>query len=108
MPIYEFYCDDCGNFEATLRPMSRSSDGCGCFNCAAPMRRIFTPPALLNRQKPGSFKWRPDKLDAWDDRLAHLKTIEEKQGAKGLRAVRKEVGATLYNQTLDHKKANYG
>jgi hypothetical protein len=71
------------------------------------MTRIYTAPALLNRSKPGSFKWYPEKMNAWDDRIAHLKEVEEKKGGAGLREVRKQVGEQLYHGTLNYKKQEY-
>jgi putative FmdB family regulatory protein len=109
MPVYEYFCEECGMVEEVLRSISQSSNGLGCFNCANPnMRRIFHAPAVMNRQKPGSFKWSPEKMNSWDDRVAHLKEVENKDGTAGLRKVRKEVGEVLYNKTLSHKKENYG
>jgi hypothetical protein len=71
------------------------------------MRRIFSPPALMNRSKPGSFKWYPEKMDSWADRVQHLKEVENKEGTAGLRKVRKQVGETLYNKSLKYKKDNF-
>ena len=46
MPIYEYWCDDCGPFEA-LAPMSKFSDPCDCPGCAMPAARVLlTAPKL--------------------------------------------------------------
>lgn len=54
MPIYEYVCDECGCVESQLRAMTDHSAPVGCPNCTATMRRLFTPPAVMNRSKPMS------------------------------------------------------
>lgn len=71
------------------------------------MRRIFYAPRLLNRQKPGSFVYNPKTMNGDDDRLAHLRDVEQKGGTAGLRKVRSDIGESLYHQVLNHKKENY-
>lgn len=106
MPIYEYYCDQCGCVEAVLRPVSECSSGYGCFNCGASMIRIYSAPAVLNRSKPRGFKFEPQKMNAWDDRIAHLRDVEEKKGSVGLREAKRNLG-NLFNQTLRSKKDRY-
>lgn len=46
MPVYEYFCDTCGPFEA-LAPMARYSEPCDCPDCAAPAPRVMmTAPNL--------------------------------------------------------------
>jgi len=106
--IYEFACDKCRlNLDFDLF-VSQSGSTMSCPKCGKDMRRVFYAPRLLNRQKPGSFVFKPEKMNAWDDRLAHLKDVENKGGTPGLRKAKEQVGAQLFNATLAHKKANYG
>lgn len=105
---YHFACDDCRVSTTLERPIEHASLPAACPICNEAMRRIFYAPAMLNRQKPGTFRWDKCKLDAWDDRLAHLKDVEEKKGTEGLREVRTQVGEQLWHETLAHKKERYG
>lgn len=46
MPVYEYWCEDCGPFES-LAPMSKFSDPCDCPDCARPAPRVLlTAPKL--------------------------------------------------------------
>lgn len=46
MPVYEYWCEDCGPFEA-LAPMSKFSDPCNCPDCAKSAPRVLlTAPKL--------------------------------------------------------------
>ncbi|WP_420566760.1 FmdB family zinc ribbon protein [Thalassovita sp.] len=46
MPVYEYWCDDCGPFES-LVPMSKFSEPCACPVCALPAPRVMmTAPKL--------------------------------------------------------------
>jgi hypothetical protein len=105
--IYDFACDGCRVITELERPVSMAGLPEMCSWCGEEMRRIFYAPRLLGRSKPGSFRQDAGKLNAWDDRLAHLREVEGKWGSAGLRKVRKEVGETLYNKTLSHKKDRY-
>jgi hypothetical protein len=70
------------------------------------MARIFTPPAVLNRNKPRGFKHDRGKLNGWDDRVARLQVVE----GEGPAAVRKEreMLGNVYDMTLKYKKEKYG
>lgn len=87
--------------------MARAGDLCACSVCGEQMERVFYPTAMLGRQKPGSFRFDRCKVNAWDDRLAHLRDVEQTQGAEGMRKVKDQVGGYLYNTTLAHRKQNY-
>jgi len=78
-----------------------------CPVCDEWMRRVFYAPRLLARSKPGGFRFEPGKMNPWDDRIAHLKNVEDTQGSAGLRKVAGEVGTNLFNATLNYKKKNY-
>ncbi|MBT26384.1 MAG: FmdB family transcriptional regulator, partial [Rhodobacteraceae bacterium] len=46
MPVYEYWCDDCGPFES-LVPMSKFAEPCACPVCALPAPRVMmTAPKL--------------------------------------------------------------
>ena len=45
MPIYDYRCEQCGEFSA-LRKMSESSLPCTCENCGEPAARIISAPNL--------------------------------------------------------------
>ncbi|KGB83071.1 FmdB family transcriptional regulator [Rhodovulum sp. NI22] len=46
MPIYEYWCDDCGPFTA-MAPLARYAEPCDCPACAAPAPRVLmTAPKL--------------------------------------------------------------
>jgi putative FmdB family regulatory protein len=47
MPLYEFRCQDCGEFDL-WRAMAESSQPATCPNCNLLAKRIFSPPALLS------------------------------------------------------------
>ena len=106
--IYEFACDDCKIVTDVERPIERSGDLAACPVCNQTMRRLFFAPRLFNRAKPGTFKHHPDKLDAWDDRLAHLKNLEQTSTPAQMRQFKSEVGDALWNETLAHNKQVYG
>jgi len=91
--------------------VSRHPDQAGepawCPMCSEESQRMFFPPRLMARSKPGSFKFDGAKMNPWDDRIAHLKNVEDTQGSAGLRKVAGEVGTNLFNATLNYKKKNY-
>ncbi len=39
MPIYEYYCSNCGQDFEVIRPVSQSSDPAACNNCGNPGER---------------------------------------------------------------------
>jgi putative FmdB family regulatory protein len=45
MPLYEYRCDDCGDFEAWRR-MAELEMPLHCPSCDAIARRIFSPPSV--------------------------------------------------------------
>jgi hypothetical protein len=71
------------------------------------MIRIYSAPAVLNRSKPGTFRWEQGKLNAWDDRVAHMRALETKP-PREMREFRKAIGPKLYNATLRYRKEKYG
>lgn len=89
------------------RPVDRAGDPAWCPECSGEMRRMFFPPKLLGRSKPGSFRFDPKKMDADDDRLAHARHVEEKYGASGLRQLFNDVGPHYYKEIQDHRKERY-
>jgi putative FmdB family regulatory protein len=105
--IYDFACHSCKVVTQVERPISEAGEPATCEWCSNAMRRIFYAPRLLNRQKPGSFRFDPCRMDANDDRLASTRQVEEKQGAAGLRKLFHDVGPQYYQEILDHKKERY-
>jgi|KBSSwiStaDraftv2_1062776.scaffolds.fasta_scaffold1791904_2 putative FmdB family regulatory protein len=45
MPIYEYACVTCGSFEV-FWPMAAAGAPADCPGCGAPVRRLFSSPAL--------------------------------------------------------------
>jgi putative FmdB family regulatory protein len=45
MPMYDFYCDQCGDF-AALRTVAARDEACACPACGAAARRVLSLPAL--------------------------------------------------------------
>ena len=107
MPVYSWACDDCKIIEDRMGTFEMCGSSASCSICFEPMRRLFSF-AVLNRKKSGVFRHDPCKLDAWDDRLAHLKAVENTDGPNGMRRVRAEVGEQLWHETLQHKRERYG
>ena len=46
MPLYEFKCDNCGNFEKWLA-LADLGKLMGCPTCERDAKRVFSPPMLL-------------------------------------------------------------
>jgi putative FmdB family regulatory protein len=105
MPLYEYYCDECGVVDTVIRPMSECSYGRGCFNCAGAMRRIYSPPTLVNRSKPKGFRFDKTNFNANDQKLAALQLAESK-GPRDMREAMKNFGNTA-KQVLAYKKEKY-
>lgn len=105
--IYLFLCEDCNWLVDVERDVDQCAEPAACPECAEPMRRIFTPPALLGRQKPRGFKFDVRKMDAWDDRLHHMRWLENTGDKKKQHEFQKAMGPRLYNQILQHKKERY-
>lgn len=103
--IYEFLCPQCGP-ELVDRPMSEAGRPHSCTKCGTQARRLFSI-KLLGREKPGSFRFDRGKLNAWDDRVATMRNMEEKKGSAYLQRFRSKCGEALYQGSLRHKKANY-
>ncbi len=59
MPLYEFKCNSCGVFDQ-WRTMAESSHPAHCPTCAAPAKRIFSPPMLLSGSLRVSKKVNPE------------------------------------------------
>jgi len=70
------------------------------------MQRVFYPPRVLARAKPGSFQWDKGKLNAMDDRLAGFRHAEA-QGSQALRTLRENFGEQTYQATINHRKDTY-
>lgn len=45
MPIYQFYCENCGPFEQR-RSFQEAGQPLECLKCGDPATRVFTPPSL--------------------------------------------------------------
>lgn len=61
MPLYEFSCDYCGQFEA-WRTLSELDTPMSCPGCAATTKRIFSPPMInLNSGSLSSIAGRENK-----------------------------------------------
>ncbi|MGK7875229.1 MAG: FmdB family zinc ribbon protein [Xenococcaceae cyanobacterium] len=45
MPLYEFRCDKCGDFEQ-WRTLAQAGTPMHCPNCEAVVKRIFSPPRV--------------------------------------------------------------
>jgi len=69
------------------------------------MRRIYSPPALMNRQKPVGFKFDKTNFNANDQKLAALQLAESK-GPQHMREAMKHMGNTA-KQVLAYKKDRY-
>ena len=70
MPLYEFRCDSCGDFEA-WRTLAEYSNPMHCPTCDLVARRIFSPPSVnLNSgslprgKEPRMIKRSPDPVPA--------------------------------------------
>jgi len=105
MPMYEFMCPECKVVEIAIRPVSQASFGKGCTVCHGLMTRIFSPPAVLNRSKPRSFKFDKTNFNANDQKLAALQLAESK-GREYLKGTLKNFGGTA-KQVLEYKKENF-
>lgn len=71
------------------------------------MTRIYSAPAVLGRRKPGTFRFEPQKMNPWDDRVAHMRDLESR-GPEKMREFKKAIGPKLYNATLKYRKEKYG
>jgi hypothetical protein len=102
---YHFLCNDCKMVEVVSRPMEKSGDPAWCSICGEPLQRMFFPPKLMNRQKPGSFaqKQKSD-WNAWDSKVAALKLAEENGEPK---SKLKEIFGKTYDMALSYKKEKY-
>lgn len=105
--IYTFVCDDCRIVNDVDRPAALAGEPAACPICSNDMRRLFFPVPMLNRQKPGMFKWEKSKLDQDADNLAALRAAES-QGPQKMREMRKAFGDGIYNKTLQYRKREYG
>lgn len=47
MPLYEFRCDECGDFDQ-WRTMAECQAAAHCPQCQKVAKRLFSPPALLS------------------------------------------------------------
>lgn len=106
MPIYEFACDDCRRSFEFEMAVSSAGSTLTCPKCERDMRRVYYAPALMNRSKPGSFKWEKSKLNAQDDRLAGFR-YQESLGTQSFRAFKENFGKQVSQQVLNHKKEKY-
>ena len=82
-----------------------------CPDCGGEMRRIFTAPKLLGRQKPGSFRHDKGKLNGWDDRLQHMRTLEDSRKSDSkqkLREFETAIGPQLAGAIKTYKRERYG
>ena len=52
MPLYAYACDDCGSEFDVRRGVADAAAPAGCPACAAPARRVFTPPGLARLMTP--------------------------------------------------------
>jgi hypothetical protein len=70
------------------------------------MRRLYYAPLLMNRQKPGTFRFNPQTANGWDSRLAALR-LRESGGAADQRHAKAIFGKT-WDMALAYKKERYG
>jgi putative FmdB family regulatory protein len=46
MPLYDFRCEDCGDFEQWLQ-MSETKNPMACPTCHQEAKRVFSPPSIM-------------------------------------------------------------
>ena len=98
MPIHTYKCPKCGREEDKLSGCAKEDLHCSCGMLMEKQFRAF-PWFVANRQKPGSFKFDPAKVDADMDMIHHYKSLEEK-GEMGKEA---KEDADYHYQKLKHK-----
>ena len=87
--------------------MEQSGSIMSCPKCGKDMQRVYHAPALLNRQKPGSFGKKPKAhWNAMDSKLAALRLAESK-GPDHLREAYRGFGKTA-KMVHDYRKKEYG
>jgi hypothetical protein len=105
--IYSYACDECRILNDVSKPIFMAGETAVCPICNEEMRRIFFPPRVLNRSKPGSFRWDKGKMNAMDDKLAGLR-LAESQGPEKVHELTQAFGSTAIYEVIQHKKQNYG
>ena len=77
MPIHTYKCLKCNNQEDKISGVV--FEDLHCSRCGAMMTKQFTPTTMivLNRSKPGSFRFNPAELNADKDMVHHFKCQEE-------------------------------
>ena len=106
---YEFACDDCRILNEVNRPMSMASEGAACPVCNDSMRRIIHPPALLNREKPGSASVHLDRQLKHADGQASTYNYyrnAEQIGGDHWRKVKSETLTSELKEIQTYKKVN--
>ena len=104
--IYDFECGHCKKVFGINLPVDLAGSVMHCSFCGKEMRRLYYPPRLLGRQKPGSFANKPKAhWNAMDSKLAALKLAESK-GTDHLREAYRGFGSTA-KMVLDYKKKEY-
>lgn len=80
MPIHTYKCSKCGNREDKITGVIFEDLHCG--QCGTVMVKQFTltKMILLNRSKPGSFKFDPAEVNAEKDMIHSFKLQEERGG----------------------------
>jgi putative FmdB family regulatory protein len=43
MPVYDFVCEDCGEYKEIITPISKLKDEYECSECGSKMTRVFLP-----------------------------------------------------------------
>ena len=77
MAIHTYKCPKCNRQEDKITGVAFDDLHCG--RCGTMMVKQFTPTRMivLNRSKPGSFKFDPAEVDADKDMIHHFKCQEE-------------------------------
>ena len=103
---YVFVCEECKIVTEVDRPVSLAGEDEGCPVCGEDMRRLYFPPALLNRQKPGSVRVAMDRgLKQADGKASVYKALHdaEQVGGDRWRKVRSETLSSELKQMQTHK-----
>jgi putative FmdB family regulatory protein len=76
MPIYQFYCENCGPFEQR-RSFQEAGQPLECSRCGDPAMRVFTPPSLYKTSAATRIAHARNEKSAHEPRVEHRAVSEE-------------------------------